>query len=148
MYFFLNVKDSDIWGFYSLPLGKKIIMLFVMCGSRGGSPPPLKIHKSIGFLSNSGPDPMKKLRSYRASIQCWAIISTPAKRFACGPMMARLKCSPLIKNKNTLSKLDPICQNFLDARRLLIFFKINFFQEYHLCVKKIGSRSCPTFCRA
>ena len=35
--------------------------------------------------------------------------------------------------------------------RLLIFFKINFFekffQEYHLSVKQIGSRSGPTFCR-
>ena len=35
---------------------------------------------------------------------------------------------------------------------LLIFFKINFFekffQEYHLSVKQIGSRSGPTFCRA
>ena len=36
--------------------------------------------------------------------------------------------------------------------RLLIFFKINFFEkffhEYHLNVKQIGSRSGPTFCRA
>ena len=35
---------------------------------------------------------------------------------------------------------------------LLILFKINFsekfFQEYHLSVKQIGSRSGPTFCRA
>ena len=37
-------------------------------------PGPLKNHKNIGFLSNSGPDPLK------ISIQCWAIISTPAKR--------------------------------------------------------------------
>ena len=35
-----------------------------MCGSRGETggpdpPPPLKNHKNIGFLSNSGPDPLK-----------------------------------------------------------------------------------------
>ena len=34
-----------------------------MCGSRGGgggrgSVPPLKNHKNIGFLSNTGPDPI------------------------------------------------------------------------------------------
>ena len=36
--------------------------------------------------------------------------------------------------------------------RLLIFFEIDFFekffQEYHLSVKKFGSRSGPTFCQA
>ena len=36
-----------------------------MCGSRGGTggpdpPPPLKNHKNIGSLSNTGPDPLKK----------------------------------------------------------------------------------------
>ena len=34
-----------------------------MGGSRGGigvpDPPPLKNHKNIGFLSNTGPDPLK-----------------------------------------------------------------------------------------
>ena len=33
-----------------------------MCGSRGGTgsePPPLKNHKNIEFLSNTGPDPLK-----------------------------------------------------------------------------------------
>ena len=42
-------------------------------------PPPLKNHKNIGFLSNTGSDPLKNC-SYQASIQCWAIIGTPAKR--------------------------------------------------------------------
>ena len=50
-------------------------------GGKGdrGSGPPLKNHKNIGFSSNTGPDPLKN-RSYQASIQCWAIIGTPAKR--------------------------------------------------------------------
>ena len=48
---------------------------------RGSRPPfPLKNHKNIGFLSNTGPDPLKKLQSYKASIQCWVIIGPPAKR--------------------------------------------------------------------
>ena len=53
-----------------------------MCGSRGetgGPDPPLKNYKSIGFSSNTGPDPLKN-RSYQASIQSWSIIGTPAKR--------------------------------------------------------------------
>ena len=43
-------------------------------------------------------------------------------------------------------------RNFYFFCCLLIFFKINFFekffQEYQLGVKQIGSRSCPTLCRA
>ena len=43
-------------------------------GGTGGPDPPLKNHKNIGFLSNTGPVPQKKSQSYLASIQCWAII--------------------------------------------------------------------------
>ena len=54
-----------------------------MGGSRGGTggpdPPPLKYHKTIEFSRNIGQDLLQK-RSYQASIQCWAIIGTPAKR--------------------------------------------------------------------
>ena len=39
----------------------------------------LKNHKNVGFSRNIGTDPLKN-RSYQASIQCWAIIGTPAKR--------------------------------------------------------------------
>ena len=52
-----------------------------MGGSRGGhgvrTPPPLKNHKNIGFLNNTAADPLKS-QSYQASIQCWAVIGTPA----------------------------------------------------------------------
>ena len=41
-------------------------------GGRGPDPYPLKNHKTIGFLSNTGPE---KSQSYKASIQCWAIVS-------------------------------------------------------------------------
>ena len=35
--------------------------------------------QSYMFLSNNGPDPLKKSQSYQASIQCWAIIDQPEK---------------------------------------------------------------------
>ena len=57
-------------------------------GGRGdtGVRTPLENHKNIGFLSNTGPDPLTQ--SYQASIQCWAIISPPAKRHFNGVSLA------------------------------------------------------------
>ena len=60
-------------------------------------------HKNIGFLSNTGSDPLKN-RSYQASIQCWTIIGTPAKRHLMafrwraddGPLIVVLGLPPLI----------------------------------------------------
>ena len=67
-----------------------------MCRSRGldrGSRPPLKSHKNIGFLSNTGPDPLKitKLPSQHSM---WGHYRHANKRpfkwrFAGGPMIAR-----------------------------------------------------------
>ena len=58
-----------------------------------GSGPPTENHKSIGFLSNSGPDPLKiiKLPSQHSILGHNGHASeTPFKwRFAGGPMMAR-----------------------------------------------------------
>ena len=53
----------------------------IMGGSREGrgSGPPMKNHKNIGFLCNTGPDSLKN-HSYQSSIQCWVIISQQAKR--------------------------------------------------------------------
>ena len=94
----------------------------IMCGYRGGTggPDPMKNHKNIGFSSNKGPDPLKN-RSYLASIQCLAIISTPAKRHLMG-FRWRADDGPLIvlprsslpsstkrkKKQKTSSKLDPL----------------------------------------
>ena len=52
-----------------------------MRGSRGSAPPPptLENHKNIGFLAILVRIPLKS-QSYQASIQCRAIIGTPAKR--------------------------------------------------------------------
>ena len=92
-----------------------------ICGSRGRTggqdlPPPLKNHKNKGFFSNTGPDPLK---NHKASIQCWAIIGSPAKRHLNGVSLAG-RCwpiysdiwiiNPLInqKQKKNLSNLDPL----------------------------------------
>ena len=69
--------------------------VWIQRGDRGPRHPPLKNHKNIGLSCNTGLDPLK-YRSCQASIQCWVIIGTPAKRhlmvfFAGGPMMVCLK---------------------------------------------------------
>ena len=69
-----------------------------MCGSRGGGGrgfgPPLKNHKNIGVLSNSGPDPLKvtKLPSQHSMLDHHQHTGeTPFKwRFAGRPIMAGL----------------------------------------------------------
>ena len=53
------------------------------------SEPPLKNRKNAGLLSNTGPDPMKNHKAtILASMQCWAIISPPAKRHLNGIWLA------------------------------------------------------------
>ena len=94
-----------------------------MRGSRGGnrgSGPPLKNHKNIGFLSNTGPDSLKftkKSQSYQVSIQCWAISGTPANRHLNDVLLAGQRWPAFSgiwvlpslkekkKRKNTLSEL-------------------------------------------
>ena len=66
-------------------------------GQGSGPPPPLKNHKNIGFLSNTGPDPLKihKLPSQHSMLghhQPVPVSETPFKwRFAGRPVMARFK---------------------------------------------------------
>ena len=57
-------------------------------GGAGGPDNPLKNHINIGFLSNTGPDPLKKSQNFQASIECWGIIGTPAKRHLNGVSLA------------------------------------------------------------
>ena len=63
-------------------------------GGLGSPPPPLKNHKNIGFLSNTGPDPLEitKLPSQHSMLGHHLHASkTPFKwQFAGGPMTARL----------------------------------------------------------
>ena len=50
----------------------------IISRSRGGGG-GITDHKSIGFLSNTGPHP-ENSQSYQARIQSWSSIGTPAKR--------------------------------------------------------------------
>ena len=45
-----------------------------------GDPDPPEKSQNIGFHINTGLDFLKKAQGYSASIRCWAIIGTPAKR--------------------------------------------------------------------
>ena len=41
-------------------------------------PPPPKNNKNAGFPSKTDPDPLNNQKGMRSSIQCWAIVGTPA----------------------------------------------------------------------
>ena len=99
--FTMSLCDSVsvwFWGFRSdkdrtspMAIGLLLIDFFRFCHfllnsscaepeeGTGGLDPTPKNHKNIGFSSNTGPDPLEK-HCYQASIQCWGIIGTPAKR--------------------------------------------------------------------
>ena len=83
-------------------------------GDRGSGlpPPPLKNHKTIGFLSNSGPDPLK---NHAATKPAFNAGLTSARQRAVVLMMAHFKWhldpptpNQLKKLKKKLSKLDPL----------------------------------------
>ena len=57
-------------------------------GGKGIRPHPLKNHKNIGFLSNTGPDPLKYNKATEPAFNGWAIIGTPAKRLLNGVLLA------------------------------------------------------------
>ena len=88
-----------------------------MCGSRGGTggpdpPPPLKNHKNIWFLSNTGPDPLKNHKATKLAFNVGP--SSARQRNAILMMKAHFKwyLDPLsshqLKKIKTLSKLDPL----------------------------------------
>ena len=76
----------------------------IMRGSRVGTggPPPFLENTDVGFLINTGPDPME---NHKATFQFWATIGPPAKRWWAddGPLLVVFRSSPL----KTLSDLDP-----------------------------------------
>ena len=49
-------------------------------GGKGLDPPPLKNHKNIGFLSNTGPDPLYRLKATKPVFNVWP--SSPRQRNA------------------------------------------------------------------
>ena len=97
------------------------------------TPPPLENHKNIGFLSNTGPDPLKNHNTTKPSFIFGPLIGMPAKR----PLRVEFAwtVSPLLKKnkKKNLSKLDPLWQNFLDPRVCLVHFSVS--QRWHSLIK-------------
>ena len=91
-----------------------------MGGSRGGGarnlppPPPLKSHKNIGFLNNTGLDPLKfsKLPSQQSM---WAIFGG-RKCQALVVFGSSPPPPPPPKKKKKLSEFGPLWHNFLDLR--------------------------------
>ena len=77
----------------------------------GGSGPP-ENHKKLGFLNNTGPDPLK---NHKATKPEFNVGPSFKWRFAGGPMMTRLAWnldpsspSSTKKQLKTPSKLDPL----------------------------------------
>ena len=95
-------------------------------GGRGyrGCGPPLKNHKYIGFLSNTGPNLLKNHKATKPEFNIGqsSARQTPFKwRFAGGPMMAHLKwyLAPISPHQSTikksLSNLDRLRLNLQDS---------------------------------
>ena len=83
----ISVRDKRlVYSAYLVKIGIGDIPSAETEGGTGGPdpPPPLKNHTNKGFLSNTGPDPLKS----QVSIQCWAFIATPAKRHLNGILLA------------------------------------------------------------
>ena len=99
-------------------------------GGGTGGPPPLKNHKNIGFLCNTGPDPLTNLIATKSAFnvgpasarQRNAISMAFRWRADGGPFTAVFISSiphQLKKKKNKkqpLSNLDPLWRIFLDPR--------------------------------
>ena len=104
---------------------RRIQFALSMGGSRGGgrgSGPPLKNHKNLEFLLNTGPDPMKNHKATKPAFNVGP--SSALQRNAISPMMAQLKryFDPLSPSaKQTLSNLDALWQNLLDPRMLSLY---------------------------
>ena len=127
--------------------------MYVTCASSEGgqgfrTPPPPENHKNIWYRSNTVPE---KSQSYQASIQCWAIIGTPAKRHLNGVSLAGRRwsadsgiwiLSSLPKNISIGSPLTKLCACVIHVHvllRLSIFSRIGFLylkKTHHIFPKK------------
>ena len=112
------ICDCDISSSYMYSLA---FQTRIQRGDRG-SGTPLKNHKNIGFLINTGPDPLKatKLQSQYSMLgQHRHASETPfIWRFAGGPMMARLQwyLDPSSPHQLKTKSSKPLWQNFLGPR--------------------------------
>ena len=99
--------------------------MVIMRRSRGGDrgrghpPPPPENHKNIGLLSNTGRDPLEiATQKFQASIQCWAIIGTPAYSAICilPPLKKNVKVGP------PLTKLSGSAHGHVVGRKITMEF--------------------------
>ena len=109
-------------------------------GGRGsGALSPWKIIRNIGFLSNTDQDPLKikKLLSQ----QCWAIISTPAKRHLCS---ARLSQSSLC-SKQCGSRLNcSIKSSLIQVHDVCLYREISHWSKHKLYFPYITTHMSST----
>ena len=57
-------------------------------GGQGVRTPTPENHKNIGFLSKTGPNPLKSHKATKTNTHCWVIIGPPAKRHLNGVWLA------------------------------------------------------------
>ena len=85
--------------------------MFLTCadpdGGQGSVPPPTEKHRAIGFLSNTGPDP---LINHKATNP--AIIGMPAKRHLNSvSLMGQVSGSLILSLPSSTKKTQKRCQN-------------------------------------
>ena len=108
------------------------IWVIIMRGSRGGGGQWVRTpwkSQNIGFLSNTGPDPLK---NHKATCTMQALNVESSLALAGGPMLARYQCylDPLSSHQTkTSSELDPLWQNILDLRMIIINIVFHFVQK-------------------
>ena len=90
-----KVDARDKMGFHYISISVYIVRSHagIQRGDRGSGPPPLKNHKNIEFLSNTGPDPLKfsKLPSQHSTLGHHRHASeTPFKAFS-APLQKKKK---------------------------------------------------------
>ena len=73
-----KLKKNEIQNFEPKKIARSYVCV-KMSESPLGPPPPMKNDKNVGFLGNTGSDPLKD-HSHQVSIQFWVNIDTPAKR--------------------------------------------------------------------
>ena len=94
--FFFSIFLRHYVAYVSAGFGKVLLALILGCHGRiqrwdrgsGPPPPPLRKSQKIRVSKQYWSRSPEKSQSYQASIQCWAIISPPAKRHLNGVSLA------------------------------------------------------------
>ena len=82
-------------------------------------------YKNIGFLSNSGPDPLKNHKATKQAFNVWPSSGRqPNATYIHFDPLSLHKKKRNKRKKRTLSEFDPLRQNFLDLRMSLHCLRI------------------------